>query len=290
METLWTSVEEEFGYFAVRLHRAGIALSDEKSNDSPHIRSKKRAAALFQYKMKLAISSIVALIGLVGGIFLFIYFGERSEADEDLTIKKTFGGISITISIVPFLKQLYTTIFTVLPKLGSSSPVELLKKKALSGAGADRQNFTADTGFMGVVKKEVEHLYDFIETVPKVDVTQNSIQYTRICLFVDDLDRCDAQTVVDVLQAVQLLLKKCVTCWIALDTRIVTSSINEVFSNVFEHAGVDGYDYLEKIIQVPFCIPNMSTNKKLSHMKSLCLEGSKSLTSITMYDKLRLLR
>lgn len=108
-------------------------------------------------------------------------------------------------------------------------------------------------------------------------------------MFVDDLDRCDAKTVVDVLQTVQLLMENCVTCWITLDTRIVPSSIYEVFSNVFEHTGVDGYDFLGKIIQVLFCIPNMTTKKKLNLMNALSLERSKSLISSTMYDKLSLL-
>jgi len=292
METLWTSVEEEFGTFTVRSHRASIALSDEKSCDSPRIRSNKRDTALFQYKMKLVIFSILALIGVGGGIYIILALDPQIPGCKEKCngTAINIGGIfAITLSSLPFLTQLPKFFSTILPQLRSSC-AEILKKQALSGVGADRQNFTADKGFMGIVKKEVEYLYDFIQTVPKVDVTQNSIQDTRICMFVDDLDRCDAKTVVDVLQAVQLLMDKCVTCWIALDTRIVTSSINEVFSKVFEQAGVDGYDFLEKIIQVPFCIPNMTTKKKLNLMNLLCFEGSNSLNSSVIYDKLRLLR
>lgn len=80
---------------------------------------------------------------------------DESNCAENNSTTRVIGGMfTITLSLLPFLKELYTFVATILPQLGLSSRVERLKKQALSGAGADRRNFTADTGFMGDVRKK----------------------------------------------------------------------------------------------------------------------------------------
>ena len=62
-----------------------------------------------------------------------------------------------------------------------------------------------------------------------------------------------------------------VTCYSAIDTRLVVASINAEFKNILNEAKVNGYDYLEKFIQVSFCIPTLSAEKKAEFLERLFL-------------------
>ena len=42
--------------------------------------------------------------------------------------------------------------------------------------------------------------------------------------------------------------------------------------SVLQKAGVTGYDYIEKMIQLPFCIPDLTTHKKVCFMEHLSLK------------------
>ena len=99
----------------------------------------------------------------------------------------------------------------------------------------------------------VEYLFDFLQVKRKHDNATNTTYPVRLCIFVDDLDRCNASTVISVLEAMFLLLSEGpITCCLAIDTRLVVASIDEHYT-VHDRAGINGYDFLEKIIQLPFC-------------------------------------
>lgn len=76
----------------------------------------------------------------------------------------------------------------------------------------------------------------------------------RVVLFIDDLDRCPPPKVVEVLEAVQLLLATNLFVVVAaIDVRYVTKALEKVYEGVLD-AGSEpsGADYLEKIIQIPY--------------------------------------
>jgi len=79
----------------------------------------------------------------------------------------------------------------------------------------------------------------------------------RIVLFVDDLDRCPPDKVVEMLEALQLLVKtRLFVVVVALDMRYVTLALEKEYKGILE-AGrhPSGLDYLEKIIQLPYQLP-----------------------------------
>ena len=98
----------------------------------------------------------------------------------------------------------------------------------------------------------------------------------RIVLFVDDLDRCQPEKVVDVLQAVHLLLAfPLFSVVVGVDQRCLRQSLREQFKGLLtpdQQNGTNGkptalenngerpateLDYLEKIFHVPFHLPPM---------------------------------
>jgi peptidoglycan hydrolase-like protein with peptidoglycan-binding domain len=87
-------------------------------------------------------------------------------------------------------------------------------------------------------------------------------QVRRIFLYIDDLDRCSHGTVVEVLQAVHLLLAfKLFVVVVGVDSRWLTHSLRVHYAELLEEPS----DYLEKIFQIPFALPPMET----AHYRSL---------------------
>jgi hypothetical protein len=78
----------------------------------------------------------------------------------------------------------------------------------------------------------------------------------RVFLVVDDLDRCEPSKMIEVLQAVNLLLDRpsFIVC-LGIDARIVTAAVERHYEALLGPAGMSGYEYLDKIVQIPFLIP-----------------------------------
>lgn len=102
------------------------------------------------------------------------------------------------------------------------------------------------------VRTEIEILYNFLRTTHLVDKEKGTRRLMRLLVFIDDLDRCPKHVVVSVLEAVILLLVEApITCWLAIDSRVVATSIEDHYGTIFSRAGISGYEFLEKIVQLP---------------------------------------
>lgn len=79
----------------------------------------------------------------------------------------------------------------------------------------------------------------------------------RVLVLIDDLDRCEPAKAVEVLQAVNLLLSfpSFIIC-LGIDARIVTRAIEKHYGDLLGKSGASGYEYLDKIVQIPFRIPS----------------------------------
>ena len=90
----------------------------------------------------------------------------------------------------------------------------------------------------------------------------------RVVLNVDDLDRCDPMKVVEVLEALQLLVKnKLFVAVIAIDPRYVCRSLEKKkYKDILSSCGSPtGMDFMEKIIQVPYRLPTMINKNAMSN-------------------------
>ena len=89
-------------------------------------------------------------------------------------------------------------------------------------------------------------------------VKQHVPEVERIVLFVDDLDRCPHEKVVEVLQAVHLLLAfKLFVVVVGVDSRWLERSLREHYKNLLE----EPTSYLEKIFQIPFMLQKMTLDQ-----------------------------
>ena len=87
----------------------------------------------------------------------------------------------------------------------------------------------------------------------------------RIILYIDDLDRCPPKRVVEVLQAVHLILAfDLFVVVVAVDARWLERSLNESYNprrqsrdDSSPNHRFNAHNYLEKIFQIPFSLPMM---------------------------------
>lgn len=92
---------------------------------------------------------------------------------------------------------------------------------------------------------------EFANMLKKVDTISN------LTVIIDDLDRCAPDRIIDTLEAIKLFLSvEKTTFIIAVDQRIIEYAVKAKYNTI------DGYeissDYIEKIIQLPIKIPELS--------------------------------
>jgi KAP-like P-loop domain-containing protein len=133
-----------------------------------------------------------------------------------------------------------------------------------SGSGDYRQYM----GLISLIRKDFQTLSDLL-------ISQgNDAPVQRIVLYVDDLDRCPPDRVVEVLEAIHLLLAfSLFVVVVGVDSRWIAHSLSVKYPGLLRadvhdaDAAASPNDYLEKIFQIPFW------------MRPISEEGSKKLIS-----------
>ncbi|ADG92661.1 KAP P-loop domain protein [Arcobacter nitrofigilis DSM 7299] len=139
------------------------------------------------------------------------------------------------------------------------------------------------TKLSNISTADASGLNDYIKKEQN-DVTKNSIKtfrkdfqelitatdYDSVVIFVDDLDRCMPERVIDTLEAIKLFLSVPNTAFIiGADERIIKHSISmhlnlHTFNNDSEYLHASQQivtDYIEKLIQIPYRIPKLSPSE-----------------------------
>jgi len=119
-------------------------------------------------------------------------------------------------------------------------------------------------GIVSIVRRDLEQLQTLLDGWREEhDVAGNGVD--RIVLYIDDLDRCPAEQVVDVLQAVHLLLAfELFVVVVGVDARWLERALKKRYPTMLggdddglHHEAASAHDYLEKIFQVPYTLPDM---------------------------------
>ncbi len=127
------------------------------------------------------------------------------------------------------------------------------------------EDYRGNLGLISTIRKDFEKLVALM-TAPVADGEDGARPLDRIVLYIDDLDRCSPQQVVDVLQAVHLLLAfDLFVVVVGVDPRWLLRSLSTHYDRLIEADAVvraDGWhvtpeDYLEKILNIPLVLPRM---------------------------------
>lgn len=125
----------------------------------------------------------------------------------------------------------------------------------------DEGQYKMELGLLDQIQSDIQELSDtLIPKRAKGIITREATDKLfprgdpRVIMFIDDLDRCPPDKVVEVLEAAQLLVKtQLFVVVIAIDVRYVTRALENEYKGVLVRSGEpSGLDYIEKIIQIPY--------------------------------------
>ncbi|NOV21227.1 hypothetical protein E5S70_35455 [Ensifer adhaerens] len=140
--------------------------------------------------------------------------------------------------------------------------VALEESRSLGYFVAERsrsEDYRRHLGLISMIRKDFDGLVERLQTAQS---SPGGID--RIVLYIDDVDRCPPQMVVDILQAVHLLLAyELFVVVVSVDPRWLKQSLESQLVQLTREPGEDErygaspQDYLEKIFQIPFTVKPM---------------------------------
>lgn len=192
-----------------------------------------------------------------------------TETKEDKTIIMRFNPWMFTDTnqlIAQFFEQL-SSIFKLqsanrLKKIGENvqlfgETIELTSIiPAVGSAGSVLSKFTKYLG--GKISKNAENQTSNIQKIKDSLVKELKESNSKIVIFIDDIDRLSNKEIQAVFKLVKSIADFPNTIYVlAFDYSIVTRALGEVQNN-------NGEEYLEKIIQVPFNLPQVDESRLTS--------------------------
>ena len=157
------------------------------------------------------------------------------------------------------LESIMTEAAEVRRQLEEMAPIRRMARFLSERASSD--DYRKHLGLVALIRQDLEELSRLLALQDGAKRDADLPAVDRIVLYIDDLDRCPPQRVVEMLQAVHLLLAfPLFVVVVAVDVRWVARSLAEHYPVLLDdaHPGQDArntsHDYLEKIFQVPFWI------------------------------------
>jgi hypothetical protein len=151
--------------------------------------------------------------------------------------------------------------------------LELLRRQ-VRRAGNEKITAQLDTVIADVEESEaltrrdqVAALDDFRRQVEEIS-RRHIVNHGRLAVFVDDLDRCLPDKAVEVLEAVKLFLDVPGCIFVLRVAREVIEEGIRVRYQDYE-AHLDGAQYLDKIIQIPFSLPPIAPEAVAGYVQQL---------------------
>ncbi len=153
---------------------------------------------------------------------------------------------------------------------------------------AESTEYTRKLGLLSTIRRDFSRLNELLagqrhdSQLPKLD---------RIILYIDDLDRCEPDKVVKVLQAIHLMLAfPLFMVVVGVDARWVGRCLKERYpflihekndtgdENRLDPSAASTHDYLEKIFQIPFWLKPIDGDKATQMIDTLLQRDRLSLT------------
>ena len=121
------------------------------------------------------------------------------------------------------------------------------------------------------------------------DTLVRKTKIKKIVVYIDELDRCNPDTILETLEAIRLFVfVEKIYFIIGADERHIQYSVQRKFSNIEGNQINIGKEYLEKIVQYPINIPRMRTSDVEFYLLSLLCE--KNIEKVSLNEFLNDLR
>jgi Cdc6-like AAA superfamily ATPase len=181
-------------------------------------------------------------------------FGSQLQKNRVQIIVSIAVVVAIVVLALWYLKGNPALLWAVLSILGVSGVIGLIQRIQTAVSEPLSPWITALFEENNVYGKPLDHMVRIREDLKFLE--EKLGDEARVLVLIDDLDRCEPEKAVEVLQAIKLLLnfRKFIVV-LGVDARIVTRAIERHYEGLLGPTGASGYEYLDKIIQIPFRIP-----------------------------------
>lgn len=195
-------------------------------------RLRLRLVRNFQKRLPPLQALLLIMVSVVSALVVaFLWRDEQGEIGRSLTV---VGVVGLLISVFKLVNATLTTSF--------GSWVTTLFEKT---------DYGKTIGYMEDIRADLQMLEKGLAR-----------RRVRVLIVVDDLDRCEPEKAVEMLQAIKLLLNfDSFIVMLGIDARVITRAIEKHYEGLLGPAGASGYEYLDKIIQIPFRIPEPTENE-----------------------------
>jgi hypothetical protein len=154
-------------------------------------------------------------------------------------------------------------------ELAATTPASVLRDFITERLGSD--DYRQHLGVPALVRRDLARLSKLVDD----GLLRNTAQpgepgIDRIVLYVDDLDRCPTELVVNVLQAVHLLLAfPLFVVVVAVDSGWLERSLRDHYRQQLGPSDAAPADFIEKIFQVPFWVRPLSPAVRAGMIRGL---------------------
>jgi len=149
--------------------------------------SNTKIARLSATKRCLIVKMFLSLCVFIGALELWWRLGFKFSAEVNFAeFVVTFGSVAVFVQAAAELTKIY--------------------QQSLGKKLDQRSDYKAEKGFTGEIEEDMEYLLGFLRA-----------RNARLVIVIDDLDRCKESDIVEILQAVILLLNDCpIMCFLPL--------------------------------------------------------------------------
>ncbi len=176
------------------------------------------------------------------------------------------------LAIVPLLNTVLEEI-SVRPELNKVK--DKISKALSSIKSATKVGLSYGGGFVefnpGDVKNDAADKEDtlYYSRFKQIEMALNEVNKEnklRIVVFIDDLDRCAPDKVLEVLESIKIFLGISGFIYVlGLNQNVIETCIN----NKYKDLNIKGEDYVKKIIQIPFRIPEWRDNELKDYVNAI---------------------
>lgn len=103
-------------------------------------------------------------------------------------------------------------------------------------------------------------------------------EFDSIIVYIDDLDRCSSEKMIECIEAIKLFLNVTNTAFVlGADERMVERAIKDHYPEIEKDKRLicsPFSDYLEKLIQIPYRLPRLSFNEQYTYIMLLLLKSN----------------
>ncbi|MDU6015692.1 MAG: P-loop NTPase fold protein [Clostridium perfringens] len=198
--------------------------------------------------------------------------------------------------ITIFLAKLYEKVKSEKLKLNKSAKADFIKTifKPLK-ISLGFSSIKAEYDFDKFSQKQQEETIDSIinenfalkESINQI-LGNEIFNKKKIVIFIDDLDRCDVDKVMEVIESIKLVLnsKNCIF-FLGCDITYIESALANKYKGIIQISKEEYWkefsrEYLEKIIQIPFYIPKSDTESIEKYIESIIFNSKKDERKINI--------